>query len=353
MTQCAYLRYALLVCTVAVAAFIGGCTDDTPVTPAPPTGVAGVFVLNEGNFQRANASLSLYLPAADSIYNDVFRSVNGRELGDTGNSITLHDGRAYIVVNGSNRIEVIDIATRVRVHAIECSAGASPRHIAFDEKGVGYITNLYANTVSIYDAATRTITGEVAVGANPEGLLVARGHVLVANSGFGNGRSLSVISTATRTLVGSIPVGDNPQTLVALDASTALVLCTGAYNDWQDPNDDTPGMLYWIDLADRHVKDSLVIGGHPQRLALDARGNAYTVAEDGITRIDLATKQITPRFIAGAFYGLATASSLGHIYVTEPLDYVQPGRFVIYSENGVRIAAHDAGIIPGAITIMQ
>jgi YVTN family beta-propeller protein len=257
------------------------------------------------------------------------------------------------VVNGSNRIEVIDVATRAHLHTIENPAGASPRHIAFDDKGVGYITNLYANTVSIYDVASRTITGEVAVGANPEGLLVARGNVLVANSGFGSGRSLSVISTATRTLAGSIPVGDNPQTLVALDASTALLLCTGAYNDWQDPTDDTPGMLYWIDLADRHVKDSLVLGGHPQRLAVDARGHAYTVADDGITRIDLATKQITPRFIPGFYYGLAVAPALDRIYVTEPLDYVQPGRFVIYTGAGVRLAAHDAGIIPGAIAVMQ
>lgn len=347
------LRSLLVLCAIAAATFAGGCTDDIPVTPAPPAGVTGVFVLNEGNFQRSNASLSLYLPKADSIYNDVFRAVNGRGLGDTGNSITVHDGRAYIVVNGSNRIEVIDVATRTLVHTIECPAGASPRHIAFDENGVGYISNLYANTVSVYDAQTRTITAEVAVGANPEGLLVARGHVLVANSGFGNGRSLSVISTATRTLVGSIPVGDNPQTLIALDASTALVLCTGAYNDWQDPADDTPGMLYWIDLADRHVKDSLVIGGHPQRLAVDARGHAYTVADDGITRIDLATKQITPRFIAGSFYGLAVAPALDRIYVTEPLDYVQPGRFVIYSGAGVRMGAHDAGIIPGAIAIVE
>ncbi len=354
MTRYSMMQHSalLLLCALAVAV-AGGCSDDLPNTPIPPDNVDGVYVLNEGNFQRANASLSFYVPAGDSLYNDVFTAVNGRDLGDTGNSLTIHDGRAYIVVNGSNRIEVINTRTHAFVHTIVCPPGASPRQIAFDANGVGYISNLYANSVSIYDPATRTIMGEVAVGANPEGLLVAGGHVFVANSGFGSGRTVSAISTATRTVVAAIPVGDNPQAIVAVDATTALVLCTGAYNDWSDPNDDTPGTLYWIDLADRGVKDSLVLGGHPQRLAVDARGHAYTVAEDGITRVDLATKQITPRFIPGSFYGLAVASSLKRIYVTEPLDYVQSGRFVVYSDAGVRLAAHAAGIIPGAIAIVE
>ena len=61
----------------------------------------GVFVINEGNFGYANASLTFYNPAEDTVANNLFYRVNGAPIGDVGQSLALIDDKLYIVVNNS------------------------------------------------------------------------------------------------------------------------------------------------------------------------------------------------------------------------------------------------------------
>ena len=67
-----------------------------------------MLVLNEGNFQFSNASLTFYDPIADTVCNNLFYKVNDAPLGDVGESMTLVDGKLYIVVNNSNLIYKVD-----------------------------------------------------------------------------------------------------------------------------------------------------------------------------------------------------------------------------------------------------
>lgn len=336
-----------------ISIFAINCSKDNPVAPPPSSGIGAVYVLNEGNFQRGNATLSLLLPDSARVYTEVFSASNGRGLGDTGNSLTEHDGKLYIVVNGSNRIEVVDVKTAKLVKTITCPAGASPRHIVFDAAGTGYISNLYTNSVSVYDDASNTITAEIPVGQNPEQLLVANGRLFVTNSGFGNGRSVSVIDLATKTVSGTLAVGDNPAAIAATGDSAAVVLCTGAYNDFNNPADDTPGKLFFISTKSARVMDSLPLGGHPQRIALDGTTTLYTVQPGGIQKVDLASKAVTDVFISGAFYSVAFDAARRQLYVTDALDYVQPGKLLVYSRAGMKTAEYAVGIIPGAMVVVR
>lgn len=312
-----------------------------------------MYLLNEGNFQRGNSTLSYYLPDSATVYADVFKAVNGRDLGDTGNSITIHGGRVYLVMNGSNTIEVIDTGTHRSVKTIACAPGGSPRAIVFDASGTGYISNLYTNSVSVYDEAANAITGDIPVGDNPEQLLAAAGRVFVTNSGYGNGNTVSVINAATKTVERTLHVGDGPSAIIAVGANTAAVLCTGAFNDFSDPKDDTPGMLYLIDLAARSIADSILLGGHPQRLAADGQSNLYTVHEDGITRIALATKTVGRAFIPGSFYSITHDAKRDLLCATDALDFAQPGLLKIYRMDGVFVRSFGAGVIPGAMAFTK
>lgn len=330
------------------------CSDDDNTTsPPPPQSVPGVYVVNEGNFQRGNASLSYFIPDSNKVYNDVFRSVNGKDLGDTGNSITIHNGKAYIVVNGSDKIEVIDVKTHKLLKTISSPAGSSPRHIVFAQNGTGYISNLFANSVSVYNDATNTITSSIPVGDNPEEMLTANGHLFVMNSGFGNGRTITVINTTDNTVVKSLTVSDGPSSIAAPSSTTAVVLCTGAYNDFQDPNDDTPGKLFFLNTSTLMVTDSLELGGHPQRLALDDSGNLFTIQSGAIQKVHLASKTRTDSFISGSFYNVAFDRDKKKLYVTNPLDYVQPGKLEVYEMNGSMNASYSVGIIPGAMGFVK
>ena len=342
------------ICIFASALLIAlqGCsTDSTPVIPVATGTKPGVYILNEGNFQRANASLSYYVPDAGTVIADIFRQENGRELGDTGNSLTEHQGRVYIVVNGSNRIEVIEHATKRWIKTITLPPGASPRHIVFDDRGRGFISHLYTNDVSVYDDSMNAIIGRIPVGPNPEQLLVAGGKLFVTNSGLGAGSDVSVIdlSSPSFTVLATVKVGDNPTAIATSQQGKVVVLCTGAYNDFQDPNDDTPGMLYELNTESMRATDSLVLGGHPQRLVMDASGDFYSVLEDGIMKVLWTARQTIPKFIPGAFYSVFYHRSTNMLYVADPLDYVQPGRVHIYGMTGLLQRSFTVGIIPGAM----
>ena len=286
----------ILPCILALLTLFPACSnEDPPVTP-DPCGASGfgILVLNEGNFQRANASLS-FVTSCTTVIPDIFKRENGRDLGDTGNSLTLYDFRVYIVMNGSNRIEVIDWATKKWIKTIALPPGSSPRHIVFDNRGRGFISCLYTNEVVVYDDSADAIIARIPVGANPEQMLVSAGKLFVTNSGLGAGSTVSVIdlSSPSFPVNTTLRVGDNPTAILpapSLTLGQAVVLCTGAWNDFQDPNDDTPGSLYTIDIEHNMVIDSLTLGGHPQRLALARDGVYYTVREDGIMRIEWPTK---------------------------------------------------------------
>ena len=79
---------------------MSSCNPD----PQEPTKVLvgkGVFVLNEGTYTFANASLSFYDPEADTSANQLFYKVNGAPIGDVAQSLALINDQLYIVVNNS------------------------------------------------------------------------------------------------------------------------------------------------------------------------------------------------------------------------------------------------------------
>ena len=72
-----------------------------------------------------------------------------------------------------------------------------------------YITNKSANTVSVIDIATKTVTATVPVGMGPEGVGVSLDgtRVYIANR---LSADVSVINTASNTVVATVAVGTSP-----------------------------------------------------------------------------------------------------------------------------------------------
>ncbi len=96
----------------------------------------GLFITCEGNFMYGNASLSYYNIEERKVENRVFRRANGADLGDVAQSMTIHDGRGYVVVNNSGIVFIIDPDTFVITGTIE--GLTSPRYIHFvDDHGGG------------------------------------------------------------------------------------------------------------------------------------------------------------------------------------------------------------------------
>src|SRR5690554_4322004 len=122
-----------------LAAFFS-CKKDDPITPLPDVDEVGyskgTFVVCEGAF-NTNSGTIMYMNDTVSI-SDVFAEVNNRPLGDVVQSMHVYDTLAYIVVNNSQKIEVVNLVTFQSIATIR---GVSfPQHVIQVQNNV-FVTN--------------------------------------------------------------------------------------------------------------------------------------------------------------------------------------------------------------------
>lgn len=342
------MKKKLIMLTLAL--FVGSCaknpTEPSGQTPLPNASL--VYVVNEGNFGKGNSSLTAFYPDSNKTISDIFKTVNGRNLGDTGNDIAIYNGKAYIVVNNSDKIEIIDARTALSIKTIYYTSGTSPYRIAIDQTdSKGFVTDLYKGKVSVINLSTNTLSSDtITVGQNPYGIIYTNGKVFVANSGFGSGSTVSVLDATSEKNIKTIKVSYNPTNLIDDGNGNVWVVCTGNWN----PN--TEGSIFVIDKSTLAVVDSIYIGGHPGKIAADLQRNAaYLIGDSSVIKLDLKLRQIVNgSFLRGSFYGIAVDDASGNIYITDPKDYVTNGTVSIFSSSGNSIGiSFTAGIIPDAI----
>lgn len=338
-----------------VLLLLPGCVQDPvsvkPVVPVPSA--KGVYVVNEGSFGRGNATLSFYDLGNFQVYQDVFASVNGRDLGDVGNQMVIHGSRGYIVVNNSDKIEVIDLQTNKSVGTISVGSGRSPRQLAFMSDSLGLVTALYDASVLVVNVRAMAVVGRIPVGENPEGIVVVRGKAYVANSGFGNGRTISVVDLSTLSSAKTITVGDNPSGVALSEEGLVYVVCGGSYGDFSNPSDDTPARVTVVNPATDAIVDTIVLGGHASVIGLSGDGWGYVPTTNGVMTIDTRANRFVGTFVKGSFYGVGVEEVSGDVYLTDPKDFVQPGEISVYAPNGQLRNRFAGGVIPGSMAFKR
>lgn len=343
------MRLRLFACcavALALGTLVIGCHFAT--TPTSTTGF-GVYVLNEGAYGQGNAELSYYSYGDNTVQQNVFSSANpGMVLGDVANHMVLSAGRLYVVVNNSNKIEIINAFDQTSVATVHLAR--SPRELAIIAPDKAYVTNM-DSTVSVLDIGTRQVTRDIVVGPFPEGIVQTGGKAYVGVSGFGSGRTVAVVDVQADTLLTSIPVPDGPAYLVAGPDGRVYVSCVGA-SDYQNPANDTNGHLIAIDVSTDTVVDSLEIQGHPGKLVLGSAGMAYLIgpgsfAGGPIWKVDLgALSSVVPDFIPGTYYGVGVDTVAGKIFVGDANGFSGSGMVSIYDDAVRKLGEFESGIGP-------
>ena len=125
---------------------LSSCVKDQPTEEeesALITSGNGVYIINEGNFQFGNASVSYYDVDTKTLKEDIYKTANSIALGDVAQSMAVLNNKAYIVVNNSSKIEVVNAQTFVSVATI---AGLpSPRYFLAVNNAKAYVSDYKAN----------------------------------------------------------------------------------------------------------------------------------------------------------------------------------------------------------------
>ncbi|MBP0903284.1 YncE family protein [Mariniflexile gromovii] len=328
-------KFTLL--ALAIGLIFTSCTnDDDPVDEIKGVYDNGMLIVNEGNFFQGNASVSYVSNDYSVVENNIFNNVNSRLLGDTAQSIAFTDELAYIVVNVSQKIEVVDRYSFTSIATIDAGL-TNPRYMAF-ANGKGYVTDwgdggsALDDVVAVIDLATNTVESSISVGEGPEQILAKNGKLYVSHKGgWSTNNIVSVIDAATKT-VQTITVNDVPDEMVFNQAGELVVLCEGAtqYDANWNPTGHTDGSLVRINVANNSIVSTLIFnnGIYPSLMAY-ADGKLYYQAGSKIYTInDAATSLPTESIINDSFYGLAVNDNM--LYGTKTDFTAGTGDLLIY-----------------------
>lgn len=372
------MRILKLTIILATILSLGACREDQvvilseKVPVAPPEiqgGLVGFYLLNEGNMGSNKCTLDFMNLQTGVYHRNIYGEANPdvpKELGDVGNDIAIYGNRLYAVINCSNKVEVMDKWTAKRIGQVDIP---NCRYIRFDGD-YAYVTS-YAGPVLLtpnydqigyvakVDTATLQVVARCEVGFQPDELEIVNGRIYVANSGGymspNYETTVSVIDLETFQEVKRIEVAVN---LHHLSADSHGLLWVSSRGDYEY----TPSSLYCIDLADEEVcgsvdvsvgnmcisGDSLyIIADDYSYLQNDWRGAVYSI-------VDVVEQQVVcNNFIKDGTerdikmpYGISVNPVNGDIYVTNATSFVDPGRVICYSKQGIKKWEVRAGDIP-------
>lgn len=306
----------------------------------------GVFILNEGNFRGGNGSLSFYSYDSSKIFNDIFYSANKRPLGDVPNSMIINEEKAYIVVNNSGKIEVINHSTLQSITTID--GLISPRNIAVINSSKAYVTSLYSDSVVIIDLHNNSVSGYINIRRSSEAITVTGNKAYVSN--WMGGNEIMVINTLNNNVVDSIEVGYEPESMVIDRTGTLWVLCDGGWSG------DNFAKLVEISIFTDEVEKEYVfptLEAFPSCLKINSFGQTLYYLDNGVRVMDInAEKLPASTFISddgASFYKIAINPSNGDIFVTDAVDYTQQGYLLLYKNDGTLVSKERADIIPGSM----
>lgn len=311
----------------------------------------GIFVLNEGAMGSNNAEVTFFKNG--NVTQNLFKTVNPTlNLGNVATSILFEDNDAYIVVNMSNKIEVVHATTFESKGTISSNVN-NPRYIAADDQKI-YVTN-WADAsnpnddfISVFRRSDLAFEKKIDVVEGPDQILIENNKLVIAHSGgWSNGNSVSIYNLATNTLE-NITVGDVPSAMVEEDG-IVYVLCSGV--TWGGT--PSAGKLVKINLNSNAVAQTINFqeGQNPKFLVEDNNQLYYTL-NNQVFRVgtqDIALPS-TALFTHNATYTYSFNVLNGAIYIGDAKDFASNGEVKYYSLNGTLLGNFSTGIGPNFIT---
>jgi len=350
------IKLNYLFIALALTVGLASCHKDKEITkPDTPTAErAGLYVLNQGNLNSNNSTLTYYDYTTKKLTADIYKAANNADLGDTGNDAQIYGTKMYIVVNVSNVVDIVNAKTSKLIKQVSMG-NRLPRSVAF-YKSNAFITST-DGTVAVMDTTNFTISKYITVGRNPEQLVVSNDKLYVANSGgfsFGNpDKTVSVIDLTSLSETKKITVTANPVSMVADGIGNVYVLSLGDF-------DKVAGGLTIIDDKTDAVKSQPTVSvGYNVPMAAQGDFVYFATADNKIAVYNTKTQAlvranfINDGTVVTTPYAIAADPLTGEVFVADAKDYSSNGTLYAFDKTGKLEYSIATGIDPGRITFVN
>lgn len=340
---------------VLALAVLAACSDDKITEKEEGAFANGYFITNEGPFQNGSGSIT-FVGDDGNVSQNVYRTVNGEDLGNIVNSMHVFGNRGFIVVNNSSKIVVVDRETMEKLAVIQGNGIDNPRHFIVSG-AMGYVSNwgdpfdASDDYISVVDLSTYAILKTISVGEGPERMLsTPEGLYVALQGGFGFNNRVTLIDTSVNEVKRSIEVGEVPNSLVTDGSGNVWVLC-GGVPAWTGA--ETAGSLYRIAPGGLNAEAlEFQETQHPGLLNFDS-GRLYYHLDGKVYGMNPSSGEIPSQALGGldGFYYAMTVRN-GDLYGTDAGDFASEGSVKVFSvSSGALLATIPAGIVPGSVVV--
>ncbi|SDL72496.1 YncE family protein [Chryseobacterium taihuense] len=319
------------------------CTSEYEETITEISYQNGYFITNEGNYGQPNAEVSFITKDLNLLQNDIYKANNNNEnLGDVLQTMAVSGDKAFLLLNNSNKIQVVNRYTFKKLGTITSEIN-QPRYMAVANNML-YVSNdqyLGAKYVSVYKTSDLSFVKKIPFSDTAERVVSAGGNIFVQNATYGFGNTLTKINTTNNEIDGtpiSVPNGNINKTIAY--NNNVYVIAEGTANSY----------LYEISPAGTITKNiTLTSIPNATNLQIDG-GKFFFSSANKIYSMDLnATAAPTTPIITavdgGQYYTLYGFNVMdGRIFTSDVKGFSQASEMNVYTTSGTLIKKFTVGM---------
>ncbi len=349
MVKCT-LNYFLLF-TITVVVLLGSCRKkDVDTTPSSSH---DVWVINEGSFGSGLGNVTAYRSHDNDVIANPVESANGTALGDVAQSAYLIDGDAWVVINNSNKILILDTATfeikdqitNINTPKFGCLSG-----------DFFYIGSLFSDEFYQISTSTKNVQIFHAPGVGILDVVQWNGKICLAISDTSNNKLYEFDPADGQfRIVASLNEGYAPfdlevvdDHLIALSGSSWMGVdfrFTKVY-DVDSSRTFTPASnAEYVSIAS-HAGNTYFLANDYSGMGSQLNGVFQLNMDDDTGDFSYSERVTVPSGVAH-FYTMGIHPSSGEFYMSDAKSYTVNGQIYIFDPNGHYQNDFEAGIVPG------
>lgn len=333
-------NFLSIICTAGLL-LITACSrnNDIPEPDAKNNFTNGYLIANEGSYGIPNAEVTFVSKDFGQILQNIFKGTNeGEQLGDVLQDVGIDNNYAYLVLNNSNKVKVVDRFTFIKAGEITEQL-LQPRYIAFLNNSI-YVTN-NATFVNVYDSRNGSFIKKINLNAPAERIVAAGTELYVQNAAYGIGNKISYLNAGSNTLNSQFTVPNGQIQKLIADSGKAYAIAS----------DTTSPDSYIYQISGGAITKTIPLTGiqNAMNLCLEG-GNFYFTSGLKIYKMSTsATTAPTAPIVTATqsvpYSGLYGFNVLdGKIFTADANGFTTASKVTVYDTSGNLMTSFNAGI---------
>jgi hypothetical protein len=322
--------------------FTTSCSSDSSYEVEVPKGKYedGILIANEGNFGTPNADVTFASMDLSSVVQQIYKTNNNNEnLGDVLQHVGFYSNYAFLVLNNSNKVKVVNRTDFKKVAEITEQLN-QPRYITFSN-GKILITN-DTKYVNVYDANNLAFVKRLNLTVTSERIVSAGSNVFVQNSAWGSGNKITYINGSDATVNSQITL-PNGQIQKIISDGTFVYAITSDFSL-------ADSYIYQLNSTGGIVKTTTLTGiAKANNLCIDNGKFYFTsgmkIYGMGMTSSTIPTTPIVTAVESAPYSGLYGFEVMGgRIFTSDAQGFTADSKITVYdAANGNTIKVISAG----------